>query len=303
LRFGSSRHSFDHSGCSGNGFLSGRACASAGRNWLNSFLELFGRMPACLRRTPRRAGWRAGSGLAGYEKFAIVPDCGPRGERGIALRVPVMLDEGIYLFFDNDCVPAHEDGLASAVAVTVEFMRDMKSHFMRGETNASEGDKPLKPLGERAFRRHCRTTRAVRYVCVNSFLALELGLSESVEAADCFRDIVSINGFMFGAEVWDATCFWTGASIRRWFKSRFPAAPETKRHARTPSVLDLLYEFLEDIQCRPDDLVVLKQTIPALAAEDRLLVDDMLRGKDPGNSKRAEAAGARVLRAVMDRRA
>lgn len=214
-----------------------------------------------------------------------------------------MLEEGIYLFFDND-VPVRADHVTSAVDPGAPFMQTLKSRFARDfDPEPVEDPDGLKPLGRRAFERHCARTRAVRFVCIRSFLELGMALSESAEAADRFRDVIANDGFMFGAEVFDASRFWTGASIRRWFRSHFPPEPKAKRCARPASVLDLLNEFLEGARYRPDDLVAVKETMAAVGAEERLLLQDMLRGNDPGKSKKTEAAAARILTALADRRA
>jgi hypothetical protein len=106
---------------------------------------------------------------------------------------------------------------------------------------------------------------------------------------------------MFVAEIWDASLFWTGASIQRWFKSRFPLNPKATKYGKPPSVLDLLYEFLESISHSQDNLIMLKETLPVLDADDQLFIAHILSGKNPKNSKRTQETSARILRALMGR--
>jgi hypothetical protein len=100
----------------------------------------------------------------------------------------------------------------------------------------------------------------------------------------------------------DASFFWTGASIRRWFKARFPLKPKERKYAKPPSFLDLLYEFLENVPHSQDKLLILKETLLALPEDDRLFVEDILGGKNPKNSNKIQETSARILRVLMDRK-
>ena len=216
-----------------------------------------------------------------------------------------MIDEGIYFFFDKEIATQQAfSPYFGVVKFSNEFLQDIKTHFMRFEVDAGgdEGQRAeLRAVGNRKFLEYCGRTRTVLFVCTKSLIELEFALRESAKSVDRFRDIISDNGFMFGAEIWDACFFWTGASIRRWFKSRFPLKPKVKRYAKPPSVLDLLYEFLESVSHSQDNLIILKETIPALENKDQLFIKDILSGKNPKNSKRNRDTSTRILRALMDR--
>lgn len=215
-----------------------------------------------------------------------------------------MIDEGIYLFFAKE-FPAQSEFLANFAITNISnnFRQDIKNHFMRFEFDSSDKNQhaELKAVSERQFGEYCRRTRTVLFVCTKSLSELEFALAESVKAADRFREILSDNGFMFVAEIWDASFFWTGASIQRWFRSRFPLRPKTIKYARPPSVLDLLYEFLESVSHSQDNRITLKETLPVLDNADQLFIENILSGKNPRNSKQTQDTSARILRALMDR--
>jgi hypothetical protein len=216
-----------------------------------------------------------------------------------------MIDEGIYLFFNNDIPSQGEWSTAfSVINLSTQFRQDINNNFMTFESDWRDDEEhhaELKPVSERQFIEYCRRIRIVLFVCTKSLVEFEFALAESPEMVDRFRKIISSNGFMFGAEIWDAGFFWTGASIRRWFKSRFPLKPKRKRYAKPPSVLDLLYEFIESISHSQDNLITMKETLPVLDKKDRLFIESILSGKNPKNSKEAQDKSARILRALMDR--
>src|SRR5262249_15446861 len=136
-----------------------------------------------------------------------------------------------------------------------------------------------------------------------SLTELELALPEDAEMIDITRDIISREGLLFVAEmIGDVNLFWTGASIRRWFKARFPVKPRQPRYAKPPTVIDLLYEFLESIPHSRDNLLILRETLLVLSAEDRTFVEDMLSGKNPKDSAKARDSSARILHALKDRK-
>jgi hypothetical protein len=86
-------------------------------------------------------------------------------------------------------------------------------------------------------------------------------------------------------------------------KVRFPAKPpETIRYAKLPTVLDLLYEFLESVSCCHDNLLALKETLSVLSKEDRLFVEGILSGNNRKNSERTQEISARILHALLDRK-
>jgi hypothetical protein len=215
-----------------------------------------------------------------------------------------MIDEGFYLFFDKE-IPAQRELLPAFVVINVSnsFRQDIKNYYMRFEFDSSDKGQHagLKAVGERKFLEYCRRTRTVLFVCTKSLVELEFALAESVKAVDRFREIISNDGFMFVAEIWDASFFWTGASIQRWFRSRFPLKPKAPKYANPPSVLDLLYEFLESVSHSQDNLLTLKEALPALDSKDQLFVENILGGKNPSDSKQTQDTSARILRALMER--
>lgn len=217
-----------------------------------------------------------------------------------------MLDEGIYWFFDKEIL-AQGDFLPpfSVIDLSNNFQQDIKNHYMKFAFDSGDKERhdQLKAVSERKFIEYCRRTRTVLFVCAKSLVELELTLAESTMMVERFREIISTDGFMFGAEIWDASFFWTGVSIRRWFRSRFPVTPKALKYAKPPSVLDLLYEFLESVSHSQDNLIALKETLPALETKDQLFVEDILSGKNPKNSKHTQEASARILRALMDKTA
>ena len=217
-----------------------------------------------------------------------------------------MLDEGIYLFFDNEISAQGDCSLPFGVInFSKKLLRDITTEFTGSEADPIENegqDGELKPLSERKFDEHCRKTQTVLFVCIKSLTDLEFALVESDQLVDWFRSTISNKGFLFGVEVWDASFFWTAASIRRWFKTRFPLELKRTRYAKPPSVLDLLYEFLESVSHSQENLFTLKETLLVLPEKDRLFVEDILGGKNPNNSKESQETSARILRALMGRK-
>jgi hypothetical protein len=213
-----------------------------------------------------------------------------------------MIDEGIYLFFDNEIERAPP---FAAMNFSEIFREDIKRRFMRFDFEPSdieEDQAELKPLSEQDFNKYCRMTRTVIFVCIKSLRELEFALAECAELTDKSRAIISNKGLLFAAEIWDASCFWTGASIRRWFKARFPLKPKEVKYSKPPSVLDLLYEFLESVPHSQDNRLILKETLLKLPEDDRVFVKNILSGKNPKNSKETQETSARILRALMDRK-
>jgi hypothetical protein len=215
-----------------------------------------------------------------------------------------MIDEGIYLFFDKE-IPARSEVLPTFLVINFSnsFRQDIRNHYMRFEFDSSDKDQraELQAVSGRKFTEYCRKTRTILFVCTKSLVELEFALAESVQTADRFREIISNTGFMFVAEIWDASFFWTGASIQRWFRSRFPLKPKTTKYAKPPSVLDLLYEFLESVSHSQDNLVTLKETLPVLDKEDQLFIENILSGKNPRDSKPTQDTSARILRTLLGR--
>src|SRR3974377_655355 len=130
-----------------------------------------------------------------------------------------MIDEGIYLFFDKE-ISAQGEFVPTfgVVEFSNSFRQDIRNHYMRFELDSSdkEQDAELKAVSARKFIEYCRRTRTVLVVCTRSLVELEFALAESAKTVDRFREMISTNGFMFVAQIWDASFFWTGASIQRW---------------------------------------------------------------------------------------
>jgi hypothetical protein len=215
-----------------------------------------------------------------------------------------MIDEGIYLFFDKE-IPAQRELLPNFLVINFSnsFRQHIQNHYMRFELDSSDEDQraELKAVSERKFNEYCRNTRTVLFVCTKSLVELESALAESVKTVDRFREIISNDGFMFVAEIWDASFFWTGASILRWFRTRFPLKAKATKYAKPPSVLDLLYEFLESVSHSQDNLITLKEKLPVLDNEEQLFIENILSGKNPTDSKRTQDTSARILRTLLDR--
>jgi hypothetical protein len=229
---------------------------------------------------------------------------GGRCRASVFLLEGTMIDEGIYLFFDNETAAQGEfPAPLETIDLSNVFVQDLKNKYMLYGSTFSENDRQdseLRPLSERKFTEYCGKTRLVLFTCIKSITDLELALLECDEMVGRFREIFSKQSLLFVAENWDATFFWTAASIRRWFRTRFPAKPKEVKYAKPPTVTDLLYEFLESVPRSRDNLLTLKETLLVLSAEDRSFVEDILRGKNPKTSAKAQDASARILRALKD---
>jgi|SRR5262245_623176 len=216
-----------------------------------------------------------------------------------------MLEEAIYLFLDHESSAREESACCFAVIdPSSKFLQDIENHFVRFEFDASESDEigaVLKPLSRRKLVRSIKKTKTVLLANERSLLELEFALRESNELVDKVREIFCDRGLLFLVENWDASYFWTGASVRRWFDARFPREPKKARYAKPPSILDLLYEFLESVPQSPDRLVTLKKAFLLLSAEDRSFVDGLLSGKRPKqDSKEVQETSARILHALKE---
>jgi hypothetical protein len=216
------------------------------------------------------------------------------------------MEEGIYLFFDNE-ITEEESSIPFEVIDLPSFEKEFKNEYTRFKNEhanygVDEQDADLRPLSERKFIEYCDKAKSVLFIYIRSLTELELVLPEDAEMTDITRDIISREGLLFVAEmIGDVNFFWTGASIRRWFRTRFPVKPKEPRYAKPPTVIDLLYEFLESVANSRDNLLALKETLLILSAEDRLFVEDILKGKNPKNSKKAQDTSARILHALKDR--
>lgn len=213
-----------------------------------------------------------------------------------------MIDEGVYLFFDNEKA-AQVSAPFAVIDLSNRFVRDFKNQYARCGVHSldnGEQESELKQLSEHKFIEYCGKAKLVLFTCIRSLIDLELGLAESVEMVDRVREIISKDGLLFVAEVWDSTFFWTGASIRRWFETRFPLNPKKVKYAKPPTVIDLLYEFLESVPNSRDNRLTLKETLLVLSTEDRSFVEDILRGRNSKNSKKTQDASARILHALRD---
>lgn len=207
----------------------------------------------------------------------------------------MFVDEGVYLFFDNEMAAQGE--FAADLAVDLSIVLDFES----GYTNLGvHSHAELKPLSERKFIEFCGKAKSVLYTYVRSLIDLELDLDDA-EIVDRFREIICNEGLLFVAEIGDANFFWTGASVKRWFKARLPLKPKEMTYAKPPTVIDLLYEFLESVSHSRDNLLTLKETLLVLSDDDRSFVEDILSGKNPKNSAKARDASARILHALKDR--
>jgi hypothetical protein len=216
-----------------------------------------------------------------------------------------MLEEAIYLFLDGEFSAREECACCFAVIdPSSKFLQDIENHFVRFEFDASESDEigaVLKPLSRRKLVQNIKKTKTVLLANEKSLLELEFALRDSDELVDKFREVLCNRGLLFLVENWDASYFWTGASIGRWFNARFPREPKKARYAKPPSILDLLYEFLESIPQSPDRLVTLKKAFLLLSAEDRSFVHGLLSGKRPKqDSKEIQETSARILHALKD---
>jgi len=215
-----------------------------------------------------------------------------------------MLEEAIYLFLDHEFSAREECACCFGVIdPSSKFLQDIENHFARFEFDASESDEigaVLKPLSRRKLVQNIKKTKTVLLANEKSLLELEFALRESGEV-EKFREVFCNKGLLFLVENWDASYFWTGASIGRWFDARFPREPKKARYAKPPSILDLLYEFLESIPQSPDRLVTLKKAFLLLSAEDRSFVDGLLSGKRPKQaSKEVQETSARILHALKE---
>jgi len=216
-----------------------------------------------------------------------------------------MLEEAIYLFLDHEFSADGECACCFAVIDrSGKFLQDIESHFSRFEFDASESDEidtELKPLSRRKLVQNVKKTKTVLLANEKSLLDLEFALRESGELVEQFREVFCHRGLLFLVENWDASQFWTGASIKRWFSARFPRETKKARYAKPPSILDLLYEFLESLPQSPDRLVTLKKTLFLLSPEDRSFIDDLISGKRPKqDSKEIQETSARILHALKE---
>jgi hypothetical protein len=210
-----------------------------------------------------------------------------------------MVDEGIYLFFDDE-MAAREDFPTPLVDIHLsnKFLREFNKQYMGcGEVSL---DDELRPLSERKFIEYCGKAKLVLFTCTRTLTELKFSLAGRGELVEELREIISRESLLFVAEIWDANCFWTGASVKRWFGARFPLKPKEVKYAKPATVMDLLYEFLESVPDSGDNLLTLKKTLLVLSAEDRSFVEDILRGKNPKNSAKAQDTSARILRALKD---
>jgi hypothetical protein len=216
-----------------------------------------------------------------------------------------MLEEAIYLFLDHEFSAQEKCACCFGVIdPSSKFLQDIENHFVRFEFDASQSDETgveLKPLSRRKLVQNLKKTKTVLLANEKTLLELEFALRESDELVGKFREVFCNEGLLFLVENWDASYFWTGASIRRWFNARFPRVPKKVRYAKPPSVLDLLYEFLESVPQSPDRLLTLKKAFSLLSAEDRSFVDGMLSGKRPKqDSKDIQETSARILHALRE---
>jgi hypothetical protein len=216
-----------------------------------------------------------------------------------------MLEEAIYLFLDHEFSAHGECACCFAVIdPTSKFLQDIENHFGRFEFNASENDEigaELKPLSRRKLVQDIKKTRTVLLANERSLLELEFALRESGKLVDEFREVFCHRALLFLVENWDASQFWTGASAKRWFSARFPSEPKKVKYAKPPSILDLLYEFLESTPQSPERLLALKNAFSLLSAEDRAFVEGLLSGKRPKqDSKKIQETSARILHALKE---
>jgi len=215
-----------------------------------------------------------------------------------------MVEEAIYLFLDNE-FSIHEECCFAVIDPSSKFLRDIENHFVRFEFDGSGGDETgaeLKPLSRRKLLQGIKKTKTILRADERTLLELEFALREFDELVDQYREVFCNKGLLFLVESWHASWFWTGASIGRWFNARFPREPKQKvRYAKPPSILDLLYEFLESIPQSPDRLLALKKALSHLSAEDRSFIDGLLSGKRPKrDSKEIQETSARILYALKE---
>jgi len=216
-----------------------------------------------------------------------------------------MLEEAIYLFLDSE-FSAHEECACcfGVIDPSSKFLQDIENHFVRFEFDTGESDEigaELKPLSKRKLVQSLKKTKTVLLANEKSLLELEFSLREFDELVGKFREVFCNKGLLFLVENWDASYFWTGASIRRWFDARFPREPQKVRYAKPPSILDLLYEFLESVPQSSDRLLTLKKALLHLSGEDRSFIEDLLSGKRPKqDSKEIQETSARILHALKE---
>ena len=214
-----------------------------------------------------------------------------------------MLEEAIYLFLDNE-FSIQEECCLAVIDRSSKFLQDIEDHFVRFEFDGSGGDETdveLKPLSRRKLLQDIKNTKMVLLANERTLLKLEFALRESDDQVEMFREVFCNKGLLFLVENWDASWFWTGSSVGRWFNARFPREPKEVRYAKPPSVLDLLYEFLESIPESPDRLVTLRKALLRLSAEDRSFLDGLLSGRRPKkDSKGIQETSARILYALKE---
>jgi hypothetical protein len=216
-----------------------------------------------------------------------------------------MLEEAIYLFLENEFSAQEKCACCFGVIdPSSKFLQDIENHFVRFEFDAAESDEAgaeLKPLSKRKLVESIKRTKTVFLANEKTLLELEFALRESDELIDKYREVFCNKGLLFLVENWDASYFWSGASIGRWFNARFPRVPKKVRYAKPPSVLDLLYEFLESVPQSPDRLVTLKKAFSRLSAEDRSFLDGLLSGNRPKqDSKELQETSTRILHALKE---
>src|SRR5215510_2824514 len=214
-----------------------------------------------------------------------------------------MLEEAIYLFLDNE-FRIHDESCFAVIDPSSRFLQDIESHFVQFEFEGGrrdETDTELKPLSRRKLLQSIKKTKTVLLANERILSEVEFGLREFDELVDQYREVFCNKGLLFLVENWDSSWFWTGASIGRWFNARFPLEPKIVRYAKPPSILDLLYEFLESIPQSPDRLLSLKKALSHLSAEDRSFIDGLLSGKRPKrDSKEIQETSARILYALKE---
>jgi len=217
------------------------------------------------------------------------------------------MEEGIYLFFDNEITEEEASSIPFEVIDLPRFEEEFKNEYTRFKNEQANCDvdkqhAELRPLSERKFIEHCDKAKSALFIYIRSLSELELVLPEDAETVDITRDIISREGLLFVAEmIGDVNCFWTGASIRRWFKARFPIKPKQPSYAKPATVIDLLYEFLESVSHSRDNLLTLRETLLVLSTEDRSFVEDILSGRNPKDSPKTRDSSTRILHALKDR--
>src|SRR5262245_18546349 len=135
-----------------------------------------------------------------------------------------MLEEAIYLFLDNE-FSIHEECCFAVVDPSSRFLQDIESHFVRFEFDGSRGDETdteLKPLSRRKLLQSIKKTKMILLANERILSEVEFALREFDELVDQYREVFSNKGLLFLVENWDASWFWTGASIGRWFNAVAP---------------------------------------------------------------------------------